>query len=118
MKMLNSRWFPKEMATSHLSQNGSMRRLKILLLYPEVPQTFWSLTHALRFFGKHTWSPPLGLLTVAAMLPPHYEQRMKDLNVVSLDDKDLAWADYVFLSAMDVQRNPRARSSSDANGRA
>ncbi len=86
-----------------------MKRLRILLLYPEVPQTFWSLTHALRFFGKKTWSPPLGLLTVAAMLPPTYEQRLRDLNVNPVQDDDLAWADYVFLSAMDVQRESSRR---------
>ena len=78
--------------------------MKILLLYPEVPETFWSLTHALRFFGKRAWSPPLGLLTVAALLPPQFEKRLKDLNVDPRWEKDLAWADYVFISAMDVQR--------------
>jgi radical SAM superfamily enzyme YgiQ (UPF0313 family) len=81
-----------------------MKRLKILLLYPEVPLTFWSLTHALKFFGKRAYSPPLGLLTVAAMLPKHLERRVKDLNVQPLEESDLAWADFVFLSAMDVQR--------------
>jgi radical SAM superfamily enzyme YgiQ (UPF0313 family) len=82
----------------------SMKRLKILLLYPEVPLTFWSLTHALKFFGKRAYSPPLGLLTVAALLPKHFERRVKDLNVQPLEPSDLAWADFVFLSAMDVQR--------------
>ncbi len=82
-----------------------MKRLKILLVYPEVPETFWRLTHALRFFGKRAWSPPLGLLTVAAMLPPECERRLCDMNVSSLQDEQLAWADYVFLSAMDVQRH-------------
>jgi len=82
-----------------------MRRLKILLIYPEVPQTFWSLTHALWFMGKRAYSPPLGLLTVAAMLPTAFEQRLRDLNVEPLQEADLAWADYVFLSAMDIQRD-------------
>ena len=81
-----------------------MKSLRILLVYPEVPQTFWSLTHALRFFGKQAWSPPLGLLTVAAMLPKQFEQRICDLNVEALRSDDLEWADYVFLSALDVQR--------------
>ena len=81
-----------------------MKRLRILLTYPEVPQTFWNLTHALKFFGKRAWSPPLGLLTVAAMLPKEFELRLRDLNVESLREDDLVWADYVFLSAMDVQR--------------
>ena len=86
-----------------------MTRLKILLLYPEVPQTFWSLTHALKFFGKRAYSPPLGLLTVAAILPKEFERRLRDLNVEPLRDRDLAWADYVFLSAMDVQRESARR---------
>jgi radical SAM superfamily enzyme YgiQ (UPF0313 family) len=86
-----------------------MKPLRILLLYPEVPQTFWSLTHALKFFNKHAWSPPLGLLTVAAMLPKEFEQRLRDLNVEPLREEDIAWADYVFLSAMDVQRDSSRR---------
>jgi len=86
-----------------------MMRPKILLIYPEVPLTFWSLTHALRFMGKRAYSPPLGLLTVAAMLPPQFERRFRDLNVEPLRDADVAWADYVFLSAMDIQRDSSRR---------
>lgn len=86
-----------------------MMGLKILLVYPEVPQTFWSLTHALAFTGKRAYSPPLGLLTVAAMLPPEFEQRLRDLNVEPLAEEDLAWADYVFLSAMHIQRDSARR---------
>jgi len=83
--------------------------MNVLLIYPEVPQTFWSLTHALRFMGKRAYSPPLGLLTVAAMLPPEFRRRVRDLNVESLQEEDLAWADYVFLSAMDIQRDSARR---------
>jgi len=97
------------MATSHLNHESSMMRLKILLIYPEVPQTFWSLTHALRFMGKRAYSPPLGLLTVAAMLPPEFQQRLRDLNLEPLRDDDLAWADYVFLSAMSIQQDSARR---------
>jgi radical SAM superfamily enzyme YgiQ (UPF0313 family) len=86
-----------------------MTRLKILLVYPEVPQTFWSLTHALRFMGKRAYAPPLGLLTVAAMLPPTFERRFRDLNVEPLRDEDLGWADYVFLSAMSIQQGSARR---------
>jgi hypothetical protein len=69
--------------------HGQMPPLKILLVYPEVPQTFWSLTHALKFSGKRAWSPPLGLLTVAAMLPKNFEQRLRDLNTEPLQEDDL-----------------------------
>jgi radical SAM superfamily enzyme YgiQ (UPF0313 family) len=78
--------------------------MKILLIYPEFPDTFWSFKHALRFIRKKASSPPLGLLTVAAMLPPEWEKRLVDLNVAKLTDKDLLWADYTFISAMAVQR--------------
>ncbi len=78
--------------------------MKILLVYPEFPDTFWSFKHALRFVHKKAGSPPLGLLTVAAMLPAGWEKRMIDLNVSGLSSRDVAWADYVFISAMVVQR--------------
>lgn len=78
--------------------------MKILLVYPEFPDTFWSFKHALKFIHKKAGSPPLGLLTVAAMLPSAWEKRLVDLNVTHLTDEDLSSADYVFISAMVVQR--------------
>jgi radical SAM superfamily enzyme YgiQ (UPF0313 family) len=78
--------------------------MKILLVYPEFPDTFWSFKHALKFIHKKASTQPLGLLTVAAMLPAQWEKRLVDLNVGALKDKDLAWADYAFVSAMVVQR--------------
>jgi radical SAM superfamily enzyme YgiQ (UPF0313 family) len=77
--------------------------VKVLLVYPEFPDTFWSFKHALPFKGKRSAFPPLGLLTVSAMLPSHWECRLVDLNVGRLKDSDLAWADVVFLSGMIVQ---------------
>jgi radical SAM superfamily enzyme YgiQ (UPF0313 family) len=77
---------------------------KILLVYPEFSDTFWSFKHALKFIKKKAGAPPLGLLTVAAMLPTAWKKRLVDLNVTNLTDEDLQWADYVFLSAMVVQR--------------
>ena len=78
--------------------------MKILLVYPEFPDTFWSFKHALKFIQKKAGAPPLGLLTVAAMLPSTWEKQLIDLNVTDLTEKDLNWADYVFVSAMVVQR--------------
>jgi len=78
--------------------------MKILLIYPEFPDTFWSFKHALKFIKKEAGAPPLGLLTVAAMLPSAWEIRLVDLNVTNLTDEDLRWADYGFVSAMVVQR--------------
>jgi len=78
--------------------------MNVLLVYPEVPDTFWSFKHALRFIRKKASSPPLGLLTVAAMLPSAWTKRLVDVNVAKLTEKDLEWADYAFISGMIVQR--------------
>lgn len=77
--------------------------MKVLLVYPEFPDTFWSFKHALPFQGKRSAFPPLGLLTVSAMLPSYWEKRLVDLNVQRLKDSDLDWADVVFVSGMIVQ---------------
>jgi radical SAM superfamily enzyme YgiQ (UPF0313 family) len=76
--------------------------MKILLVYPETPSTFWSFNNALSFVSKKSAEPPLGLITVASMLPESWEKRLIDANVSILSDKDLLWADFVFLSAMNV----------------
>ncbi|WP_026841584.1 B12-binding domain-containing radical SAM protein [Citrifermentans bremense] len=78
--------------------------MKILLVYPKYPDTYWSFRHAMPFIDKKAAFPPLGLLTVAAMLPQSWEMRLIDLNVEPLSDADLFWGDYVFVSAMTVQR--------------
>lgn len=77
--------------------------MKILFVYPRYPNTFWSFRHALKFVSKKASFPPLGLLTVAAMLPGEWEKRLVDMNVSALSDEDIKWADYVFVSAMVVQ---------------
>ena len=78
--------------------------MKILLVYPQYPDTFWSFKHAIRFVLKKAAFPPLGLLTIASMLPPKWEKRVIDLNVQNLTDSDIKWADYLFISAMVVQQ--------------
>lgn len=78
--------------------------MKILLLYPKFPETFWGFKYALPFIGKKAVFPPLGLLTVAALLPADWEKRAVDLNTQKLDEKDLNWADFVFISAMIIQK--------------
>jgi len=78
--------------------------MKILLIYPEFPDTFWSFKHALKFIFKKASSPPLGLLTVAALLPEEWDKKLIDMNITQLTDEDLAWADYAFVSAMAIQR--------------
>ncbi len=78
--------------------------MKILLIYPQYPETFWSFKHSLSFIRKKALMPPLGLLTVASMLPEDFETKLIDLNIEPLDEKDILWADYVFISAMITQR--------------
>ena len=78
--------------------------MKILLVYPHYPDTFWSFRHAMKFIGRKASFPPLGLLTVAAMLPAVWDKKLVDMNVCPLSDEELVWADYVFISAMTVQR--------------
>jgi radical SAM superfamily enzyme YgiQ (UPF0313 family) len=79
--------------------------VKILLVYPRYPDTFWSFKHALKFISKKAAYPPLGLLTVAAMLPNEWEKKLVDMNTISLSDRDIKWADCVFVSAMAVQKD-------------
>src|SRR6516164_9711679 len=79
--------------------------MRVLMIYPQNPDTFWSFKHVLRFVSKRSTFPPLGLLTVAAMLPRDWELKLVDLNVERLKDADLRWADYVMLSAMIIHKN-------------
>jgi len=79
--------------------------MNALLIYPEFPDTFWSLKHVLSFLHKRVLLPPLGLLTIGAMLPKGWGKRLVDLNVRKIKDSDLAWADCALVSAMVVQRD-------------
>lgn len=76
--------------------------MKVLLVYPETPSTFWSFKEALKFVSKKSAEPPLGLITIASMLPEEWDKKLIDLNVSKLTDKNISWADYVFISAMNV----------------
>ncbi len=78
--------------------------MNILLVYPEYPDTFWGFKHALKFISKKATQPPLGLLTVAAMLPEGWNKKLADMNVQRLKRKDLLWADLVLISAMSIQK--------------
>ena len=82
--------------------------MNALLIYPQFPETFWSFKYALSFLGKRAAQPPLGLMTVAALLPKHWNKRLIDTNVEQLRDRDLAWADVVLLSGMHIQHDALA----------
>src|SRR5882762_9663617 len=86
---------------------GSLKgaAMKVLLINPEFPDTYWSFRHALPFEGKRCAFPPLGLLTVSALLPRAWERRLVDLNVRKLRSSDIEWADIVMATAMLVQKD-------------
>ncbi len=78
--------------------------MNILLVYPQTPDTFWSFKHVMRFVSKRAAFPPLGLLTIAAMLPADWQLKLVDTNVERLHDDDLRRADYVMISAMIIHK--------------
>jgi len=78
--------------------------MKILMVYPECPESFWSFKHIITLFGKKAYLPPLGLMTVSALLPDEFEKKLIDMNTTELTDQDLLWADFVFISGMIVQK--------------
>jgi radical SAM superfamily enzyme YgiQ (UPF0313 family) len=78
--------------------------VKILLVYPEYEETFWNLKKVLKILGKRVAYPPLGLLTVAAMLPKKWEKKLIDLSCKKLKEEHINWADYVFIGAMIGQK--------------
>ncbi len=86
-----------------------LRIMNILMIYPKYPDTYWSLKHALRFISKKAAFPPLGLLTVSAMLPAEWNRKLVDMNVTPLDSEDIRWANYVFVSAMITQKDSVAK---------
>lgn len=77
--------------------------MNILLVYPKYPATFWSFKHVLRFISKKAAFPPLGLLTVAAMLPKEWSKTLVDVNIEELREEQIAWADMIFIGAMIIQ---------------
>jgi len=82
---------------------------KALLVYPEVPPTYWSLKYTLPFIGKRAVFPPLGLMTIAAMLPDDFDVKLVDMNVEPLEESAVASADLVLTSSMIVQRDSLQR---------
>jgi len=78
--------------------------MRALLVCPEFPLSFWSFQKSCRLRGNKTVNPPLGLITVAALLPAEWEMRLADLNTRSLTEEDWQWADLVLISAMYIQR--------------
>ncbi len=78
--------------------------MNILLVNPQTPATFWSFRFAVKFVSKRSTEPPLNLITVAAMLPQQWSKKLIDTNVSELKDDHILWADYLFLTGMNIQR--------------
>lgn len=78
--------------------------MHILLVYPKAKQTFWTFKFALWFISKLAANPPLGLASVAAMIPISWRKKFVDMNISALTDADIRWADIVFISGMSVHR--------------
>lgn len=79
--------------------------MNVLLVYPKYPDTFWSFKHALKFISKKAVNPPLGLITISSMLPEEWNKKLIDMNVENLKEKHIKWADFICISAMNVQLN-------------
>jgi radical SAM superfamily enzyme YgiQ (UPF0313 family) len=90
-------------------------KYKALLVYPKVPNTYWSYTHTLKLTGKKATMPPLGLMTIASLFPDYYDLKLVDMNIEELAYQDIEWADIVFVSAMIVQKASFAEIIEDCN---
>lgn len=82
---------------------SNLQGMNVLLIWPRYPDTYWSFNYAMKFISRKASNVPLGLLTVASLLPGQWNRKLIDLNVSELRDQDIKWADFVFLSAMSVQ---------------
>jgi len=83
--------------------------MKILLVYPDYEDTFWSFNRIIKILGKKAAYPPLGLLTIGAMLPVEWDRKLIDMNTEILKDEHIKWADYIFISAMIIQKDSSRR---------
>ena len=82
--------------------------MRVLLIYPKFPKTFWSFDRAVELMGRRVLLPPLGLITVAALLPQHWEFKLVDCNVRAVSENEWAWAELAIISAMIVQKKDLA----------
>ncbi len=90
---------------------------RILMLYPEFPKTYWGMNYSLPMIGKKASMPPLGLITIAALTPPHYEIRLIDLDFQTITEEDLEWADMFCFSAMLIQKKSLFKAAAQCRGR-
>src|SRR3954452_17985270 len=81
-----------------------MRACNVLLVVPKFTQSFWNFQASCEIVGARYPAAPLGLMTVAALLPETWSLRLIDSNVSEVTDTDLAWADLVMTGGMITQR--------------
>ena len=91
--------------------------MHVLLVYPVFPQTFWSYDKILELVDRKVLLPPLGLITVAGILPQEWEFKLVDRNIRSVTEAEWAWADLVILSAMIVQKQDLLEQIKEAKQR-
>ena len=91
--------------------------MRTLFIYPEFPKTFWSYEKILELVNRKVLLPPLGLVTVAALLPQHWEMKLVDRNVSEVQEADWAWAELVIISGMIVQKADMAAQIAEAKRR-
>src|SRR3989475_7430321 len=78
--------------------------IKVLMVWPRFPPSFWGFEGVLEMLPEKAMTPPLGLITVAALCPPTWQIRLIDHAFEEIRDEDLLWADLVMVSAMHAQR--------------
>ena len=91
--------------------------MRTLLIYPEFPKTFWSYEKILELVNRKVLLPPLGMVTVAALLPQHWEMKLVDRNVREVKEEEWAWAELVVISGMIVQKADMATQIAKAKER-
>lgn len=91
--------------------------MKALLLYPQFPRSFWSFNKTMELIGRKVMLPPLGLITVAAILPQNWEYKLVDRNVREVTEAEWDWAEMVILSGMIVQKQDLLHQIEEAHKR-
>ena len=78
--------------------------MRALLIYPKFRESYWSFEKVMELIGRRSMMPPLGLITVAAILPQDWEFRLRDRNIETVSEEDWDWAEIVLFSGMLVQK--------------
>ena len=91
--------------------------MRTLFVYPEFPKTFWSYEKILELVNRKVLLPPLGMVTVAALLPQHWPMKLVDRNVREVSEAEWDWAELVVISGMIVQKRDMAAQIAKAKAR-